>query len=128
MSRVGTGESVLARAVRIFEAFTPQDTTLRVSEIAARTGLHLATASRLVAELVEHGLLARDPDRGVRIGVRMWELALRASLEELVADGADGVRFAPASMSTSASAAGSGALDSFLGLAFTMIGRRAVAG
>lgn len=79
MSRVGTGESVLSRAVRIFEAFTPQDTTLRVSEIAARTGLHLATASRLVAELVEHGLLARDPDRGVRIGVRMWELALRAS-------------------------------------------------
>ena len=79
MSRVGTGESVLSRAVRIFEAFTPQDTTLRISEIAARTGLHLATASRLVAELVEHGLLARDPDRGVRIGVRMWELALRAS-------------------------------------------------
>ena len=39
----------------------------------------MATASRLVAELVEHGLLVRDDDRRVRIGVRMWELAMRAS-------------------------------------------------
>lgn len=79
MVRTGSGESVLARAVRIFEAFTPDDTALQVSEIARRAGLHVATASRLVAELVAHGLLARDPDRRVRIGVRMWELALRAS-------------------------------------------------
>lgn len=77
--RAREGESVLSRAVRIFAAFTPDDTTLRVSEIARRTGLHVATVSRLVAELVGHGLLAREPDRRVRIGVRMWELALRAS-------------------------------------------------
>ena len=79
VARTGTGESVLSRAVRIFEAFTPDDPTLRVSEIASRTGMHVATVSRLVAELVEHGMLAREPDRRVRIGVRMWELALRAS-------------------------------------------------
>ncbi len=77
--RAREGESVLSRAVRIFAAFTPDDTTLQVSEIARRTGLHVATVSRLVAELVGHGLLAREPDRRVRIGVRMWELALRAS-------------------------------------------------
>ncbi len=70
---------MLERAVRIFEAFTPGDTALQVSEIARRAGLPLATASRLVAELVQRGLLARDTDRRVRIGVRMWELALRAS-------------------------------------------------
>lgn len=75
----GPGESVLTRAVRILDAFGPDDRTLRVSDIAARSGLHLATASRLVAELVEHGLLARDPDRRVRVGVRLWELAMRAS-------------------------------------------------
>lgn len=79
MARVGTGESVLSRAVRIFEAFTPEEPVLRVSEIARRSGLHLATASRLVAELVDHGMLARESDRRVRVGVRMWELALRAS-------------------------------------------------
>ncbi|WP_405475658.1 IclR family transcriptional regulator [Streptomyces sp. NBC_00009] len=73
------GESVLARAVRIFEAFTPEEPALTVSEISRRTGLHMATASRLVAELVSHGFLARDADRRVRIGMRMWELVTRAS-------------------------------------------------
>ncbi len=79
MARSSSGESVLERAVRIFEAFTPGDTALRIADIARRAGLPLATASRMVAELVEHGLLARDDDRRVRVGVRMWELALRAS-------------------------------------------------
>ncbi len=79
MARSRSGETVLERAVRIFEAFAPGDTALQVSEIARRAGLPLATASRLVAELVRHGLLARDADRRVRPGVRMWELALRAS-------------------------------------------------
>src|SRR5262245_11740161 len=77
--RTRNGESVLARVVRIFEAFTAEDSALTVSEIARRTGLHVATASRLVAELVSYGCLARDSDRRVRIGVRMWELATRAS-------------------------------------------------
>jgi DNA-binding IclR family transcriptional regulator len=77
--RTATGESSIARAVRIFAAFTPDDTSLQVSEIARRTGLHVATASRLVAELTAHGLLERGPDREVRTGVRMWELASRAS-------------------------------------------------
>ncbi|MFD5266235.1 IclR family transcriptional regulator [Streptomyces sp. NPDC058335] len=77
--RTRTGESVLSRAVRIFEAFTPEEPALTVSQISRRTGLHLATASRLVTELVSHGFLARDADRRVRIGVRLWELGTRAS-------------------------------------------------
>ncbi|MFW3168568.1 IclR family transcriptional regulator [Geodermatophilus sp. CPCC 206100] len=80
MGRVRTGESVLSRAIRIFDAFSPDEKVLQVSEIARRTGLHVATASRLIAELVAHGLLERGPDREVRVGVRMWELAARASL------------------------------------------------
>jgi hypothetical protein len=51
---------------------------LSVSQIARRARLHLATASRLIAELESHGLLDREPDRRVRVGVRMRELALRA--------------------------------------------------
>ena len=70
---------MLSRAVRIFEAFTPDERVLSVSQIARRARLHLATASRLIAELESHGLLDREPDRRVRVGVRMWELALRAS-------------------------------------------------
>ncbi|MFK0119854.1 IclR family transcriptional regulator [Streptomyces sp. NPDC090994] len=73
------GESVLSRAARILEAFSQDTPALTVSEIARRTGLHVATASRLVAELVAQGFLSRDDDRRVRIGVRLWELATRAS-------------------------------------------------
>ncbi|GLZ12691.1 IclR family transcriptional regulator [Actinomadura sp. NBRC 104425] len=79
MRTSAAGESVLSRVVRIFEAFGPDDRALGVTQIARRAGLHVATASRLVDELVRHGWLRRDPDRRVRIGVRMWELASRAS-------------------------------------------------
>lgn len=72
-------ESVLSRAARILEAFSQEEPALTVSEIARRTGLPMATASRLVGELVAHGFLSRDGDRRVRIGVRLWELAVRAS-------------------------------------------------
>ncbi len=72
-------ESVLSRAARILEAFSQDEPALNVSVIARRTGLHVATASRLVGELVAHGFLSRDDDRRVRIGVRLWELVTRAS-------------------------------------------------
>lgn len=88
MARVATGESVLTRAVRIFETFTADEPVLGVTEIARRSGLHLATTSRLVAELVSHGLLAREPDRRVRVGLRLWELALGASPTATLRDSA----------------------------------------
>lgn len=79
MVRPARGESVLSRVVRIFETFEPDTPALRVSDVARRAGLHVATASRLIDELVGHGWLRRDPDRRVRVGVRLWELASRAS-------------------------------------------------
>ncbi|MDN3461012.1 IclR family transcriptional regulator [Rhodococcus sp. APC 3903] len=78
MSRVHTGESVLSRGVRIIESFGVGDASLTVSAIARRSGLHVATASRLIGELVGFGWLERD-GRRVRIGVRLWEVASRAS-------------------------------------------------
>ena len=88
MPRVATGESSLARAVRILEAFTPDEPELTVTEVARRSGLHLATASRIVGQLVEHGLLSRGPDREVRVGMRMWELAARAAPTRSLRDAA----------------------------------------
>jgi DNA-binding IclR family transcriptional regulator len=79
MARTQEGESVLSRAVRIVEAFGPGDTSLTVTEIARRSGLHIATASRLVEKLCSFGWLQRDENRKVRIGVRMWEVVSRAS-------------------------------------------------
>lgn len=65
--------------IRIFDAFDAERPEMTVSEIARRSGLHVATASRLIEQLVVFGLLQRTPDRGLRVGVRMWELASRAS-------------------------------------------------
>ncbi|WP_106400954.1 IclR family transcriptional regulator [Actinocorallia populi] len=79
MARSPSGESVLTRVVRIFAAFGHDSPVLTVSEISRRAALPQATTARLVKELVEHGLLARDEQRRVRIGNRMWELAERAS-------------------------------------------------
>ncbi|WP_150244289.1 IclR family transcriptional regulator [Nocardiopsis quinghaiensis] len=79
MVKAANGESVLSRVVRVLEAFDSEHPTLRVSQIARRAGLHVATASRLVEELVRHGWLERGPDRHVRVGVRMWEVAVRSS-------------------------------------------------
>ena len=42
------GESVLSRTVRILEAFSQDEPALTVSEIARRSDLDVATASRLV--------------------------------------------------------------------------------
>jgi DNA-binding IclR family transcriptional regulator len=88
MPRFATGESSLARAVRILESFTPEEPELSVTEIARRSGLHPATASRIVGQLVEHGLLTRGPDREVRVGMRMWELAARAAPTRSLRDAA----------------------------------------
>lgn len=74
-----SGEPVLARAARILQAFTPEEPELSVSEIGRRARLHVATASRLIAAMAEQGFLARTPQGRVRIGVRLWELAQRAS-------------------------------------------------
>ncbi|MEV1002493.1 IclR family transcriptional regulator [Nonomuraea sp. NPDC050202] len=79
MARSSSGESVLTRAVRILEAFNPSEPVLTVSQISRRAALPLATTVRLVDELTRHGLLARDEQRRVRIGNRLWELAQRAS-------------------------------------------------
>lgn len=79
MARGPAGESVLERAVRVLDAFGPQAPALTVAEIARAADLPIATAHRLVNELDEHGLLERDPDRRVRVGVRLWELATRSS-------------------------------------------------
>lgn len=72
------GESVTGRVVRLLDCFSAADPVLTVSQLATRSGLHVATASRLVAELERQGLVERTGDRGVRLGMRLWELGSRA--------------------------------------------------
>jgi len=88
MPRVATGESSLARAVRVLESFTPDAPQLTVTEVARRAGLPVATASRIVGQLVEHGLLSRGADRELQVGIRLWELASRAAPNRSLRDAA----------------------------------------
>ena len=70
---------MLDRLVRILDSFDAQNPTLTVNALAHRADVPQATAYRLVDDLVAHGLLARDADRQVRLGVRCgsWPTAVR---------------------------------------------------
>lgn len=77
MARSSAGESSLKRAVRVLEAFDPGVRDLSVSEISRISGLPLSTAHKLVTELSELGLLEKLPSRRYRVGLYLWELAVR---------------------------------------------------
>ncbi|MDO5745705.1 MAG: IclR family transcriptional regulator [Micrococcaceae bacterium] len=79
MANSPSGDSMLDRLVRILDAFDAQNTSLSVQSLAHRADVPRATAYRLLDELVSHGLLARDPDGQVRLGLRLWELANRSA-------------------------------------------------
>ncbi|MDQ0078585.1 IclR family transcriptional regulator [Arthrobacter oryzae] len=72
-------ETMIERVIRILEVFGAGENALTASEIARRAKLPLATAHRIVGDLVAARVLEREPDRRVRIGLRLWELATRAS-------------------------------------------------
>ncbi|GMM97647.1 IclR family transcriptional regulator [Microbacterium sp. MTN4-12] len=67
------------RLIRVLETFTPTRTVQTAAGIGRRAGLPSSTAHRIIAELVDAGLLDRDDDRRIRVGIRLWELATRSS-------------------------------------------------
>ncbi|MGA1835945.1 IclR family transcriptional regulator [Herbiconiux sp. 11R-BC] len=79
MANSPTGDSATDRLVRILDTFTPTRTVQTATEIGRRAGLPSSTAHRIVNELVTAGLLERDEERRVRIGMRLWELSTRSS-------------------------------------------------
>ncbi|WP_460947846.1 IclR family transcriptional regulator [Okibacterium endophyticum] len=79
MANSPSGESVTERIVRVLETFDTDRTVQSVSEIGRRAGLPTSTAHRMVRDLVESGMLERDEAGRIRLGLRLWELALRGS-------------------------------------------------
>jgi DNA-binding IclR family transcriptional regulator len=75
---VRPGESVTSRALSVLGAFDANHVTLTLSELARRSDLPLATAHRLVGELVAWGALVRSSSGSYGIGQRVWELGLLA--------------------------------------------------
>ncbi|MFT4285032.1 MAG: IclR family transcriptional regulator [Protaetiibacter sp.] len=86
MGRDASG-SMLARAFRLLDAFTPDRIELTVRELAARSGVPRSTTHRLVGELLEWGALERG-DRGVRLGVKLFELGSMAPTPHRLVEGA----------------------------------------
>src|SRR5262245_36293516 len=70
-------KSVLARGLRLLEAYGPSDVELSLTELATRTGLSKPTAYRLLGELVKWGALERT-DAGYRLGLRLFVIGHRA--------------------------------------------------
>jgi len=79
MANSGSGDSVVDRVVRVIAAFPEGGTILQLSELAARAGLPLTTAHRLVRQLAGHGLLELGSGGTVGLGLRLWELVNRNS-------------------------------------------------
>ena len=62
------GVAAVDRALTILDAFTEQDSTLVLADLARRTGYYKSTILRLAASLERRGYLTRLADRGWRLG------------------------------------------------------------
>ncbi|MEU3416259.1 IclR family transcriptional regulator C-terminal domain-containing protein [Streptomyces sp. NPDC006658] len=71
-------ESVAGRVLSVLDAFVDAPVTLRLTEIARRTGLPVPTALRMVRELVAWGGLERAADGSYRLGTRIRTLGAAA--------------------------------------------------
>lgn len=79
MANSDSGESMTERIVRVLSAFNEERTAQTAAEIGRRAGLPASTAHRIVDDLVKSGLLERDSQGRVVLGMRLWELAQRGS-------------------------------------------------
>lgn len=79
MVNSASGDSVIGRVMRVIDSFSEDRTVQTVSEIGRRARLPPSTAHRMIGELVANGILERDAEHRVRLGMRLWELALRGS-------------------------------------------------
>jgi DNA-binding IclR family transcriptional regulator len=75
------GATVTSRALGLVGAFDEDHRRLTLTELAARSGLPLPTAHRLVGELVAWGALARTTAGHYVIGRRLWDIGLLAPLQ-----------------------------------------------
>src|SRR5882757_2772111 len=69
-------DSVLGRAVAIVSAFNSDDESVKLSELARRTGLPKATVHRFLQQLCGLNLTERTA-AGYRLGLRIFEIGMR---------------------------------------------------
>jgi DNA-binding IclR family transcriptional regulator len=67
------------RVLRVLESFDPSERDVSLGEIAERVALPKSSVHRLLATLIGHGLVERDPaTRRYRLGIRLFELGSAA--------------------------------------------------
>lgn len=79
MANSPSGDSMIDRLVRILDSFDAKSPSLSVTTLARRAQIPRATMYRLLDEMVGHGLLSRDAEGKVSLGLRLWELANRSA-------------------------------------------------
>jgi DNA-binding IclR family transcriptional regulator len=72
--------TVLGKAVTVLHAFTADDHSVSLAELARRTQMAKGTLHRIANGLVATGLLDRD-GTGYRLGAELFQLGMRASIE-----------------------------------------------
>ena len=75
------GATVTSRALALLGAFDEHHRRLTLTELAARAGLPMPTAHRLVGELVAWGALARNAVGEYAVGRRLWDIGLLAPVQ-----------------------------------------------
>lgn len=69
---------VATKVLDVLGSFRAASPDLTLTEIAARAGLPLSTAHRIVGELAASGAVERAPDGRWRVGLRLWEIGALA--------------------------------------------------
>lgn len=77
-TKVAEKRSSLERLHRLLSAFDYEHTNLTLSELGRRAALPLSTTHRMVSELLNLGMLERDEEDKLCIGVDIWQFGLLA--------------------------------------------------
>ena len=88
MANSPSGESMIARVVRLLSVFPKHKHPLSVREIAHAASLPVTTTHRLLRELEAEDLVTRGVDGGWRHGNRLWEIASKNSPVQSLRDAA----------------------------------------
>ena len=68
---------VIARLSRLLDTLAAHDEPVSLKTLASATGLHPSTAFRILASLIEHGLVERSANGHYRLGIKLLHLGYR---------------------------------------------------
>jgi DNA-binding IclR family transcriptional regulator len=75
------GASLVDRTLDVLGAFDERHRSLRLAELATRSGLTPPTTLRIVRRLVDAGALERTDDGAYVVGRRLWDIGLLAPVQ-----------------------------------------------